>query len=88
MSSAIVGGPGDLQRLPDTRCEADSMAEGRAGALLALGRGQLPLPSHNPMEESPKVQKGLRGQWYLDKAISVFIDAVLLGPLLCLTSLV
>lgn len=48
-----LGVPGDLQRLPDTRLEADSMAEGRARALLVLGHSQLPLPSKNPMEKSP-----------------------------------
>lgn len=31
MSSARVGEPGYLQGLPDVRCEADSVVEGRAG---------------------------------------------------------
>lgn len=81
--------PGYLQRLPDVRCEADSVAEGRAGGFAGTRTSQLPLPPDNPMEESSEVKKGPQGHSCIWKQPPLcLIDAGLLGPLLHPTSLV
>lgn len=78
-----------MQRLPDVRCEADTVAEGRTGNFAGIGTAQLPLPPETPMEESSDVKKGLEGHSCIWKKPPLcLIDAGLLGPLLRLTSLV
>ena len=55
-------GPGYLPRLPDVRCEADSVAEGRAGGLCwHWGHGQLPVPAQDPTQQCSRVKKRPRG---------------------------
>lgn len=55
------------------------------GALMALGHGQLPLPSQNPMEESSRMKKGHWGQSCIWKKPPLFDG--FLGPPLYPTSL-